>query len=421
MGNKLIRDLRAVAGLTLAVAIALLGPACSKSTDVDDEETDTTPPTTVTNLVVLGATSETVTLQWQTPQDRRDDSTGGPIVAYDLRISSDSLTAQNFAAAQQIAEVPDPLGEGQVQVWVVRGCEPDGHYYFALKAEDDHGNWSAVSNCVSAHCAALQKVEFADTVLERIVREHLGKPNGDLLSSDVDTITELSAPHAGIADLSGLNRCISLHMLNLPGNNVVSLAPLADLEQLADLYMNGNQISDLGPLAGMKRLHQVQVGDNPVTDISPLAAVDSLQQLILWRTDVTDFSPLYGLYFLSEVGFDEMDLADISFMAHLKRPQRVGLAFNHITNADSLRSLYMVESLNLMQNQITTIAGLGWMTGLRELRLTNNQISDIMPLVNNPGIDSGDVVYLEGNPLSQTAIDIQVWTLRNRGVTVVYP
>ena len=418
MGWEIRKHARAAVGVLIACGI--IGTACSKSTDVDDEEADTTPPTTVADLAVLGSTSETVTLQWRTPSDRRDDSTGGPIVAYDLRVSPDSITAANFNAADQVEEVPTPLGEGQMQEWVVRGLAAGGEYCFALKAEDDHGNWSEVSNCVSAHCAVIVTVTFVDAVLDSVVRSHLDKPTGILRTPDVDTVTELVAPSVGIENLGGLEHFRSLHALIVPGNDIASLAPLADLEQLVNLYLNDNQVSDLGPLAGMMNLRQLQLADNPVSDISALATVDSLQQLILFRTQVTDFSALYGLYYLSDVGFNEMNLADISFMAHLKAPRRVGLAFNHITNADSLRSFYMIESLNLMQNQLTTIAGLGWLTGLRELRLTNNQITDIMPLVYNPGIDSGDVVYLDGNPLSQTAIDIQVWTLRNRGVTVVY-
>ena len=58
------------------------------------------------------------------------------------------------------------------------------------------------------------------------------------------------------------------------------------------------------------------------------------------------------------------------------------------------------------------------LTGLRELKLTNNRVTDLLPLVYNTGLDSGDVVYLEGNPLSQYSREWHVPTLEARCVTV---
>ena len=57
---------------------------------------------------------------------------------------------------------------------------------------------------------------------------------------------------------------------------------------------------------------------------------------------------------------------------------------------------------------------------LSELALDNNQISDISPLVANPGIGAGDVVYLEGNPLDVNSCASSIPTLEANGVTVYY-
>jgi len=43
---------------------------------------------------------------------------------------------------------------------------------------------------------------------------------------------------------------------------------------------------------------------------------------------------------------------------------------------------------------------LAGLTNLHSLDLAYNQISDILPLVNNTGIDFADEVRLQGNPLS---------------------
>jgi len=401
------------------VIFVIIMAGCTNSAKVEDEDTDRTPPNDVTDLAVIASTSQTATLRWTTPADHRDDQSGGMVDGYDLRVSFDSITAGNFANAQ-IISAPGPLPAGHVQEWTVNDLTPDSIHYFALKAVDDKDNWSGISNCAMVHCAGIQVVVFADSVLEREIRNHLHKPTGDILSTDVDTIWQVFISGAGVSSIEGLEYFSSLLVANFAWNDVSDLSPLSGLDRLAGVYFSGNNISDLTPLEGMISIRQIHLDDNPVTDISPLASIDSLQQLILWGTPVTDFSPLYDLYFLSDIGFDRMNLADIGFMSHLRRPQRCGLAFNNISSVEPLRGLYMLESLNLMQNQISDPGPLTPLIHLQELKLTNNQITDLMALVYNTGIDSGDVVYLEGNPLSQDAVNIQIPTLEARGVTVYH-
>jgi len=65
------------------------------------------------------------------------------------------------------------------------------------------------------------------------------------------------------------------------------------------------------------------------------------------------------------------------------------------------------------------------LTQLTSLSLYHNQISDIKPLVDNSGIDSGDVVELYDpdygtNPLSSISCRVYIPQLEDRGVTVEY-
>ena len=53
------------------------------------------------------------------------------------------------------------------------------------------------------------------------------------------------------------------------------------------------------------------------------------------------------------------------------------------------------------------------------LHLDFNHIEDISPLVNNPGIGSGDRVNLFGNPLNQESINELIPILLSRGVNIV--
>jgi Leucine-rich repeat (LRR) protein len=76
--------------------------------------------------------------------------------------------------------------------------------------------------------------------------------------------------------------------------------------------------------------------------------------------------------------------------------------------------------LGLSSNQISDISPLASLTNLTVLGLHENQISDISPLVANSGLSSGDVVYLEDNPLDTDSLNTYIPQLKNRGVEVFY-
>jgi hypothetical protein len=52
------------------------------------------------------------------------------------------------------------------------------------------------------------------------------------------------------------------------------------------------------------------------------------------------------------------------------------------------------------------------------LELSYNSINDIFPLVQNYGIDTGDMIYLNDNPLNSDSCNDYIPTLEVRGVIV---
>ena len=60
------------------------------------------------------------------------------------------------------------------------------------------------------------------------------------------------------------------------------------------------------------------------------------------------------------------------------------------------------------------------LTNLTRLRLKLNSISDLLPLVINSGLSSGDEIDVRGNPLNYPSITTHIPTLQSRGVTVEF-
>ena len=93
-------------------------------------------------VLVLAAT-----LGWTAPGD---DGYVGTAAGYDLRMSLTPITDSTWDCAVPILDVPTPSMAGERDTCVV----PDGSLYFAIKAVDEAGNWSELSNVVARDACA---------------------------------------------------------------------------------------------------------------------------------------------------------------------------------------------------------------------------------------------------------------------------
>jgi hypothetical protein len=128
--------LRAAGVLTLALALA----ACD-----DDLSTtsDTSAPGRITDLAVSAVTDTSVTLTWTATGDNGSVGRAG---AYVLKHLGTTITESNFAAANTVPGLPAPQDAGLTESFTVNGLDSTLLYYFAIRADDEDGNRSPVSN-----------------------------------------------------------------------------------------------------------------------------------------------------------------------------------------------------------------------------------------------------------------------------------
>lgn len=109
--------------------------------------TDTTPPAAVMDLSAIAEGANTVHLRWSAPGD---DGNTGTASSYDVRYSNNPITATNFGSAMEANLEPTPTASGDIQSMTLSGMDPGTTYYFAMKATDDAGNTSNISNITLA-------------------------------------------------------------------------------------------------------------------------------------------------------------------------------------------------------------------------------------------------------------------------------
>ena len=108
---------------------------------------DATPPDTITDLATGTLTSSSVDLSWTAPGD---DGATGTVTTYDIRYSTSTITAGNWASATQATGEPSPQVAGSSESFTVTGLSASTTYYFAIKTSNEIPNESALSNVPSA-------------------------------------------------------------------------------------------------------------------------------------------------------------------------------------------------------------------------------------------------------------------------------
>lgn len=161
---------------------------------------DTVPPAAVTDLAVLTAASDRVTLGWTTPADDRT------LERYDLRYAPAPITDEaGWDSATRATAEPAPGVPGQPAEVIVEGLPVATTCYFSLRAADEYGNLGALSNSPGADLLPPPVITVAPASLSAAV-----SPGGAVTR----TLT-ITNPSAGVLDFA-----IPRHSPARPGANL---------------------------------------------------------------------------------------------------------------------------------------------------------------------------------------------------------
>jgi Leucine-rich repeat (LRR) protein len=238
--------------------------------------------------------------------------------------------------------------------------------------------------------------------------------------ANMTQLSDVSLAGNGISNISALAGKPAMTLLNLERNNIIDISPLTVMTNLTGLNLSTNKIVTVTALSGMTRLTYLNLYYNQVINIAPLEALTDLEELDAERNSITDITALSAMIKMKKLNLVINQISNIGPLTNLTSLQELYLSYNLVSDLGPLSNLTSLVELQCMACQVVNISALQNLTNLHKVVLYYNQITDIEPLVLNSGINSGDLIYLTGNPLSQISIDTYIPDLTGRGVTVFY-
>jgi len=285
-------------------------------------------------------------------------------------------------------------------------------------------------------------VAFEDKVFERAIRKLIGKPEGEVLNTDLLDITNITIIGDEVVDnrrqefylyengyeidgqqytksgqiqtLNDLKWFPNLVALSVNFNVITDISALKELKNLRTLTLYHNQISNISVFKELPNLSYLNLGCNQIRDPSALKALTNLQGLGLNDNQISDISALEGLVKLEWLNLWNNQISDISVVREMKNLESLMLENNAIRDIDALSHLTNLKRLDLSYNQISDIGPLSGLTNLESLYLHANKINDINPL---RGLTNLQILNLWNNPINEAQIEALKQALPNTEIS----
>ena len=259
-----------------------------------------------------------------------------------------------------------------------------------LEVIDRHGDITTEEFAVdiSNLLPAPRSVSIPDPNLAAAIREEIGNA---ITTQTLLNLRDLEVPNRGIANLTGLEHAHNLIFLNLSGAYI----------EAENRVVNSNTVSDFSPLSGLTQLKTLRLTQMRISDTSTLSGLTQLRELNLNNTSISDISALSGLTQLTTLSLWNNSISDITPLAEITQ----------------------LINLELGGNAISDVTPLAELTQLTRLDLRYNSVEDISPLValNLTGTDRDNTgLFLNGNPLSYTAIHTHIPAMQAKGIKVSF-
>lgn len=193
----------------------------------------------------------------------------------------------------------------------------------------------------------------------------------------------LTLDRQNIQDISAL-ASLPLIYLNISDNPITDIAPLAECDTLQELAVGYIKTSNFSALAKLESLARVDLSGNKVDSLTPLAHNKQiLIELNLMQAQIEDFSALSDIEIWS-LRLYEAPSEILDIVENMHSLSRLAVDASRIRSFERFQGLTKLHALRLAENRISSLEGVEVFTLLEELEIDNNSITDLSPLLQLP-------------------------------------
>lgn len=268
-------------------------------------------------------------------------------------------------------------------------------------------------------------MRFANPKIEQVVRERLYKPEGEILTEELEEVRSLILVHDMVFDswaemenykanywyeldrvepsperfdLSDLKYFTELNTLVLEYQNIEELPDLSHLplrrvsfahneiedisgleecRSLELLWISDNPIEELDALQGMDKLESLDVAFSGVEDLTPVIS-DTLESLYCNHTEVTDYAFLAQCAGLKDVRVSDFTMKDAEYLAGLPGMENLSFFDSKVSSLLPFKEMENLKGLELAGNKsLTTLEGIEYLTELSYLGLSGTNVTEL--------------------------------------------
>ena len=243
-------------------------------------------------------------------------------------------------------------------------------------------------------------VQFADSVMEQLVRSTINKQEGEITDLDCEQINSLSsynlqssdvdyeeyrqmkiksledlryfsnltsltiAEQTEIADYSQVGLCPLLSSLDMGSNELTDISFLSKLPCLSYLYLEDNQIKDVQPVLQCRNLRGLEIEGNPVDNLSELMQMQKLSMLRFDVGQLNDLTVLERWENLTDMSIYCTGKDDISVIGKMLQLDDLSIRYEY-WEYDEYEEDDFIKDISFLEN-LTNLTYLN-ISGLRDL------------------------------------------------------
>lgn len=269
----------------------------------------------------------------------------------------------------------------------------DGENTLYALAVSDNGMVSPLSVFGYTIGGVIEEVSFADSAVERAVREHLAVDAEKVLyTNDLWDLTYFTVP-SDAKDLSDLRHMIFVEDLAIDSVPAGQLQYLSSLVNITSLQIRNTSVStdDLRIIGSLPLLERLTLSGCALTTAAGLETATSITYLDLSHNTIRDLTPLQSMTGLQEVYLQHNAVNDLTVLGTMNSLVKLDASYNLLTSLNPIFNCAKLTQLSVSNNTITNLSGIDTLPALETLNIAHNTLSDVSPVAACASIKSIDI------------------------------